>query len=132
MPSFLRDYRYVHQDTHYVCEKCNKCFMFKSKYCIHRRMHLCSRIYKCFVGSCGKEYKWPQDLHRHIQVHLNWQYGCTVCNYTNPQRYLLKRHLQKHSEATYYKCDDCIFECKYYTQLSRHTKKCPGTGRKKL
>ena len=125
MPSFLRDHQYAHQDTHHVCEKCNNCFIFKSKYRIHRRMYLHSRIHKCCAGSYGKEYKWPQDLHRHIQVHLNHQYGCTVCNYTNLQRYLLKWYLQKHSHTTYYKCDDCIFECKYYTQLSRHIKKCP-------
>ena len=92
-PSFLWDHQYAHQDTQFVCENCNKCFMFKSKYQIHRQTHLRSRIHKCFAGSCGKEYKWLQDLNRHIQVHLNCQCGYTVCNHTKWQKYLLRWHL---------------------------------------
>ena len=69
-PSFLRDHVYVHSKTNYKCEKCDKNFPFKSLYRIHVHTHLRSKIHKCFAGSCNKEYKWPQDLHRHIQTHL--------------------------------------------------------------
>ena len=70
-PSFLRDHGYVHSDLRYKCEKCDKISAFKSHYRIHQHTHLRSKLHKCFAGSCGWEYKWPQDLHRHIQVHLN-------------------------------------------------------------
>ena len=56
-PSFLRDHAYVHSKTSYKCEKCDKIFPFKSLYRIHVRTHLRSKIYKCFAGSCNKEYK---------------------------------------------------------------------------
>ena len=89
MPSFLRDHAYVHSKTAYKCEKCDKDFPFKSLYRIHVRTHLRSKIHKCFAGSCNKEYKWPQDLHHHIQTHLKLTYGCNICDYSNAQKYLL-------------------------------------------
>ena len=124
MPSFLRDHVYVHSKTNYKCEKCDKNFPFKSLYHVHVRTHLRSKIHKCFAGSCNKEYKWLQDLHRHIQTHLKIMYGCNICDYSNTQKYLLKRHLKKHSDKTNYQCDFCGFRCKWYTQLKRHSKKC--------
>ena len=90
MPSFLKDHVYVHSKINYKCEKCDKNFLFKSLYRIHVRTHLRSKIHKCFAGSCNKEYKWPQDLHHHIQTHLKRRYDCNICNYSNTQEYLLK------------------------------------------
>ena len=89
-PFFLRDHAYVHSKINYKCEKCDKNFLFKSLYRIHVRTHLRSKIHKCFTGSCNKEYKWPQDLHRHIQTHLKRRYNCNMCDYSNTQEYLLK------------------------------------------
>ena len=124
MPSFLRDRRYVHSKTVYKCEKCDKNFPFKSLYRIHVRTHLRSKIHKCFAGSCNKEYKWPQDLHRHIQTHLKLTYSCNICDNSNAKKYLLKRHLKRHNDKTNYQCDVCGFKCKWYTQLRHHSKKC--------
>ena len=123
-PSFLRDHAYEHSKCAYTCDKCDKHFAFKSVYRIHVRTHLRSWIHRCFAGTCKCEYKWPQDLHRHIQTHLKYTYGCNVCDYASPQKYLLKRHLKKHSDKSYYNCDKCDFVCKWYTQLKRHSKKC--------
>ena len=122
--SFLRDDDYIHSDKRFSCEKCNKEFVFCSMYRIHRRTHLWMRIHKCFTGSRGKEYKWPQDLHRHDQSHLKITYGCSICDYTTSQKYLLKRHLKVHEDKMYYTCARCPFQCKYYTQLSQHRLKC--------
>ena len=74
MPSFLRDHAYVHSKIAFRCNRCDKTFAFKSPYKIHVHTHLRSRIHKCFAGSCRKEYKWPQDLHYHIQMHLKLTY----------------------------------------------------------
>ena len=131
-PSFLRDHAYVHSKSNYKCEKCDKNFPFKSLYRIHVRTHLRSKIYKCFAGSCNKEYKWPQDLHRHILTHLQKRYNCNMCDYSNTQKYLLKRHLKKHSDKTNYECELCEFKCKWYTQLKRHLTKCTISKIKKF
>ena len=130
-PSFLRDHVYVHSKINYKCEKCDKNFLFKSLYRIHVRTHLRSKIHKCFAGSCNKEYKWPQDLHRHIQTHLKGRYDCNICDYSNTQEYLLKRHLKKHSDKMNYQCEFCEFRRKWYTQLKRHSTKCTITKSKK-
>ena len=131
MPSFLQDHAYVHSKINYKCEKCDKNFPFKSLYRIHVRTHLRSKIHKCFAGSCNKEYKWPQDLHRHIQTHLKRRYDCNICDYSNTQEYLLKRHLKKHSDKISYQCESCEFKCKWYTQLKRHSTKCTISKSKK-
>ena len=109
-PSFLRDHSYVYSDKSFPCNKCNKMFWFHSSYRIHCRSHLRVRKHKCFTGSCGREYKWAQDLHRHIQSHLKITYGCSVCNYTNSQKYLLKRHHKVHDDKMYYSCELCLFQ----------------------
>ena len=109
MPSFLRDHAYVHLKTAYKCGKCDEDFPFRSLYRIHVHTHLRSKIHKCFAGSCSKEYKWLQDLHRHIQTHLKLTYGCNICDFLNAQKYLLKRHLKRHSDKMYYCCDACSF-----------------------
>ena len=125
-PSFLRDHAYIHSKIAFKCDRCDKTFAFKSLYKIHVHTHLRSRIHKCFAGSCGREYKWPQDLHHHIQMHLKLTYGCNICDYSNSQKYLLKHHLKRHNDVMYYHCEKCGYECKWYTQLSHHSKKCSG------
>ena len=124
MPSFLRDHAYVHSKIAYKCEKCDKVFPFRSLYRLHVRTHLRPKIHKCFAGSCGKEYKWPQDLHHHVQTHLKLTYGCNICDFLTTQKYLLKRHSKQHSDKMYYSCETCNFKCKWYKQLQRHLKKC--------
>ena len=124
--SYLRDHSYVYSDKIFPCKKCNKVFSFCSSYRIHGRTHLRVRIHKCFTGSCGREYKWPQDLHRHIQSYLTITYGCSVCNYTKSQKYLLKRHQKVHDDKMYYSCELCPLQCKHYTQLNQHCLKCPN------
>ena len=125
-PSFLRDHAYVHSKIAFRCNRCDITFAFKSQYKLHVCTHLRSRIHKCFAGSCGKEYKWPQDLHHHIQAHLKLTYGCNICDYSNSQKYLLNHHQKKHNDVMYYHCKKCDYECKWYTQLSRHSNKCNG------
>ena len=92
----------------FKCDRCDKTFAFKSLYKIHVHTHLRSRIHKCFAGSCGREYKWPQDLHHHIQTHLKLTYGCNICDYSNSQKYLLKHHLKRHNDVMYYHCENVV------------------------
>ena len=127
-PSFMRDHMYTHSNKAFKCNLCHMVFTFKSSYQIHRRTHLKARLYKCFAKNCTHEYKWAQDLHRHVQKHLKCVYGCNICNYTTYEKCLIKRHHVKHEETTYYDCSNCEFKCKYYTQWSRHVTKCGPTN----
>ena len=115
---------YIHSTKCYKCQIYAKVFTFKSTYQVHRRTHLTAKLYKCFVGGCDREYKWAQDLHHHVQCHLQLVYGCNICNYTSHEKQRVRRCRIKHEDVILYKCDSCDFGCKYYTQWSRHSAKC--------
>ena len=85
-PSFMRDHMYVHSDKAFKCNLCSMVFAFKSSYQIHRQTHLKARLFKCFTKNCTHEYKWAQDLHRHVQKHLKCVYGCNICDYTTHEK----------------------------------------------
>ena len=123
-PSFMRDHTYIHSDKAFKCNLCGRVFTFKSSLQIHRWTHLKARLFKCFAKNCKHEYKWAQDLHRHVQKHPRCVYGCNICDYTTYEKWLIKRHHVKHEETTYYDCVNCDYKCKYYTQWSRHVAKC--------
>ena len=114
-PSFMRDHTYIHSDKKFKCNLCGRVFAFKSSLQIHCQSHLKARLFKCFAKDCKHEYKWAQDLHRHVQKHLKCVYGCNICDYTTYEKRLIKRHRVKHEETTYYDCANCEFKCKYYT-----------------
>ena len=125
--SFMRDHTYIHSDKAFKCNLCGRVFTFKSSLQIHCRTHLKARLFKCFAKNCKHEYKWAQDLHRHVQKHLKCVYGCNICDYTTYEKCLIKRHRVKHEETTYYDCANCEFKCKYYTQWLWHVAKCNST-----
>ena len=123
-PSFMRDHTYVHSVKVLNCNLCDRVFAFKSGLQIHRRTHLNARLFKCFAKNCKHEYKWAQDLHRHVQKHLKMLFSCNICDYTTHEKRLIKRHRVRHEDTTYYNCAKCEFKCKYYTQWARHNTKC--------
>ena len=53
-----------------TCSTYGKSFTFPSSVQLHCRVHLTQKIFKCFTAGGKKQYKWRQDLHRHIQKHL--------------------------------------------------------------
>ena len=120
----MRDHTYVHSVKVLNCNLCGRVFAFKSGLQIHRRTHLNARLFKCFAKNCKHEYKWAQDLHRHVQKHLKMLFSCNICDYTTHEKRLIKRHRVRHEDTTYYNCAKCEFKCKYYTQWARHNTKC--------
>ena len=123
-PSFMRDHTYVYSVKVLNCNLCGRVFAFKSGLQIHHRTHLNARLFKCFAKNCKHEYKWAQDLHRHVQKHLKMLFSCNICDYTTHEKWLIKRHRVRHEDTTYYNCAKCEFKCKYYTQWARHNTKC--------
>ena len=114
-PSSLRAHRNTHMPNKFTCECCGKQYPFRSAFQIHRRVHSKQRIFQCFAGGCMKTYKWPQDLHQHVQKHLNRKYPCPKCDYVTNEKRLLSRHMLKHSDKYKYSCPCCDYKGKYYT-----------------
>ena len=64
-------------------------FPYHSVLRIHKEVHSKLRLYYCFSGGCNKTYKWQQDLHRHVQKHLQRKYQ---------EKRMLPQHMVKHSD----------------------------------
>ena len=91
-PSSFRDHKYYHGVKKFECGRCCKQFMNASQLNLHKHFHRRDRLYKCFASKCKHSYKLPQDLLRHINVHLPTVYSCTKCPYSNKQKRLLQQH----------------------------------------
>ena len=92
-PNNLRDHMFTHKDKRSMCGHCNKRFTFQSGLNLHRNICRCRQLYECFPTGCNHKYKWPQDLPRHIKVHLKISLKCEHCEYTTHDRRLLRQHL---------------------------------------
>ena len=124
-PNRFNDHKYLHQDARYKCGHCNKSFHFKSGLQLHKNLHCRYKTYKCFAKNCEHSYKWPQDLLRHVKVHLKIKLCCEYCNYISHDRQLLRQHKQKHQEIKKYTCRiNCEESFKHAMQRHRHEKKC--------
>ena len=123
LPSSFRDHKYMHRDNQYKCMQCNHSFPFLSGVKNHKRAHLWQRLFKCFAGGCKRAFKHPQDLHRHVGLHIGKQYKCDKCGHSTYQACLLKRHQVVHKLVQKYSCENCNFKMKYRWSLDRHLNK---------
>ena len=106
-PSSFRDHKYYHGVKKFECRRCYKKFMNASQLNLHKHFHRRDRLYKCFATKCKRSYKWPQDLLRHIKVHLSTVYSCTQCPYSNKQKHLLQQHIKVHTDDLPFQCHGC-------------------------
>ena len=126
-PSSLRDHRAHHRAATHQCPNCAKMFVYKSAMQLHRIVHLKHKLFKCFAGNCNASYKWRQDLHRHIQRHLQIVHRCRLCEYSSSEARLVRRHQRVHNEVYKYYCmnyPQCPFKTKYWTSNHRHKFNC--------
>ena len=117
----------VHQNNHVPaklnCSICGKLFAFPSSVQLPSKSPSCPKLFKCFATGCKKQYKWRQDLHRHVQKHLKKSLGCELCGFVTDEKRLLRQHKIKHKDIFNYTCTPCDFQYKYYEQLKHHRAK---------
>ena len=68
-PSTHHDHLYTHHEKQFTCNKCNKVFCYLSVLQAHMISHRRSRMYRCSAARCRSEYKYKQDLLRHVKQH---------------------------------------------------------------
>ena len=78
-PSSRRAHKNIHAAHKFNCKICHKFYAYGLHQ--HKIIHNKSKKYRCFHGTCRKAYKWPQDLTRHIQHHMNPQWACDQCDF---------------------------------------------------
>ena len=124
MPSAHCAHKYTYAPARHRCGQCQCAFTFDSWLKQHKQVHVISRLHKYFFGSCKQSYKWPQDLERHIQKHMNRKWTCPDCSKTFEEERLLKRHRYKHIDIYHYKCPSCTYKSKWPTPYQRHIANC--------
>ena len=118
MPSSRCDHMYTHRPQQYSCGKCNCIFCFPSSLQLHMITHKKSKLYKGFAPRCKKEYKWKQDLIRHVKGHEPRQHLCEDYNYLTTEKRLLKWHVLQHSDIKSYCCKTHGKKYKHYNLLN--------------
>ena len=118
----MKWHMYSHGQQLHKCDKCKKSFMYKSKLCQHKCMHVTQKLYQCCFGSCYKKFWHLQDLERHIATHTEVKYECEMCDKSFKQKRLLKQHEVVHGTANRYFCPKCNMGYKHNNQLFRHQK----------
>ena len=122
-------YSYYHGTKMFECGQCRKQFMNASQLNLHKHFHCMDRLHKRFASKCNHCYKWPEDLLRHIKIHLSTVYSCTQCSYSNKQKRLLQQHINIHTDNLPFLCQGCTSHFKHAMQHYRHEK---ATGHYKL
>ncbi|KAJ9592314.1 hypothetical protein L9F63_001134, partial [Diploptera punctata] len=136
----LKNHLHVHgaTDTIYECKECNKKFATKGGYESHCYTHA-EALYLCEV--CGKSMKHFSSLRLHRLSHFDptffSRYRCLVCGRTCQNRYLLKEHMNVHTNVRPYKCSHCVKSFHKRCQLRQHVvihlntrqHKCPVCGK---
>ena len=95
-PSRFNDHKYSHMEARYKCGWCSKTFYFESGLQLHTNLHKRYKTYKCFAKNCSRQYKWPQDLLRHVKSHSDRNLHCEACDYSTHEKRLLKQHKLTH------------------------------------
>ena len=125
-PSVAQSHKNSHAPRKHKCTQCSKTFAYGSALRLHKNTHAKQKRHKCFHGNCRKSYRWPQDLSRHIQWHLNMSWSCGKCDFITYEKRLLKRHRAAHVNFYKYKCKKCTYKSKWPTPFARHQKRCKG------
>ena len=81
----------------YRCEVCETGFAQQSNLTTHMRTHLDLRLHVC--ETCGKAFKLKGNLSRHARTHTGQRFFCPNCGVGYTDRYVLKKHIQKHHSA---------------------------------
>ena len=125
-PSTLTRHSYSHGPQKHACTKkgCNYRSAFASELERHKLVHRTIATHQCQFANCERWYFSKDELNKHVRIHDGKRWDCdeTGCNYSTPDKRLLKQHYRKHSDKKPYECGLCHKSFTYHTQYSRHVR----------
>ena len=103
----LEHHYHIHREKKNKCERCGKCFLFKSH--LRRHMGKCNgkniaykiiagansqNFYQCMI--CDKKFNHEGGFHQHYKlIHRQKKFECIQCGRFFPHKFILKRHIEK-------------------------------------
>ena len=125
-PSTLTRHSYSHGPQKHACTKkgCNFRSAFASELERHKLVHRTIATHQCQFANCERWYFSKDELNKHVRIHDGKGWDCDEpgCNYSTPDKRLLKQHYRKHSDEKPYECGLCHKSFTYHTQYSRHVR----------
>ena len=118
-PATLAHHLYSHKIATKKC-RCGKVFRFASELKSHKLTHRRIKTEHCPFPKFGKSYHSANNLAKHVKIHSNKTWKCSVCDYTTKDEHLLKSHKRKHEQTVKYTCNICAKSFVYHTQWARH------------
>lgn len=119
----LERYRVVvNGEPRFGCDMCGFVAAFKLAFQHHLKRHYKKTTYTC--TRCEQSYHQKLSLTRHIlKVHLNLQrFRCHVCGRQFQEELTLRQHLNTHTGARPYRCEECSYTYHSVCAMFRHTK----------
>ncbi|WAR29768.1 ZN566-like protein [Mya arenaria] len=105
----------------YFCKACDKYFLRKKEYLIHRRIHEDKKMVEC--PYCNKMYSGGTNLKAHILTHTGKRpFECKICKRCFTQNSSLRRHLVTHTGIKQFECKFCGKPFARYDDLKTHTR----------
>ena len=121
-PSTLTRHYYTHAEPRKFC-RCGKGFYFSSELHVHKLTHRRIKTQMCTYPGCGKSYFSAADLAKHACIHENIAWNCNKCDYSTPDKRLLRSHQRVHEQVPCYTCAKCGATFVFHTQWMRHNRK---------
>ena len=109
------------------CERCGS--LFDSNTGLKRNLDTHPKTRTEVCPTCGKAFYTKSTLLQHIRIHTEYPrpYPCDQCDYKAVNRYILRNHIDTHTEGKY-PCHVCDFVSKTYVALRSHVLKTHREG----
>lgn len=107
-----------HVEPIYECELCGKVFKRKSTLLKHEKNHAENKVFRCDV--CGQEFPELEELALHRTSCEENYYKCQICDKLFGTKFILKCHIETHSNEKSYICEICGTRFKHARSLTTH------------
>ena len=113
----------------YSCSLCQTGLENKNELYSHMKSVHETRTESC--PTCEKSFFSKSELTQHRKIHTDYprHLSCDHCNYKTDSNYVLKVHMETHSEIKY-PCDVCKMECNTQQSLRQHVNLAHGEKNK--